>query len=100
MPLLLNIETNPYKKIKSFRLNAGMYGGIKIGSRTVQITEDGEKTTRKDGYNLSNFRYGLMGMVGVGPINFTLTYSLQPLFAKGKGPEVYPVGLQIALIPF
>lgn len=100
MPLMLNFETNPYHKRKSFRLNIGAYGGIKLGSRTVQINEEGDKLVSKDGYNLSNFRYGLIGMVGVGPINFTLNYSLQPLFAKNKGPEVHPVGIQLAIIPF
>ena len=101
LPVMLNIETNPYQKSKSFHINAGVYGNVLLGGKTSQKTNN-RKTKIKDKYNLENFQYGLIGQIGYGPVTFYGTYGLNELFKpeKDNGYTVNPITFGIKLIPF
>lgn len=100
VPLMLNFETNPRRPGKSFRLSAGVYGGLLIGSHTRQKSEEFGNNKERDDYNLNKLRYGFVGQVGVGPINFYANYSPQSLFRDGRGPDLQPFNVGLSLIPF
>lgn len=101
IPLMLNIETNPYQKSKSFHINAGVYGNVLLGGKTTQKTNN-RKTKIKDKYNLENFQYGLLAQLGYGPITFYGTYGLNELFKpeKDNGYTVHPITFGVKLLPF
>jgi hypothetical protein len=102
VPLLLEFNTSADPK-KSFHIAFGAIGGWKIGSITKQHYElDGSnyKVRAKQDFNLTPLTLDLTARVGYR--NFTLfaTYGLTPLFRDGKGPEVYPVTMGLAVAPW
>jgi hypothetical protein len=102
VPLLLEFNTSADPK-KSFHIAVGAIGGWKIGSITKQHYElDGSnyKVRTKQDFNLTPLTLDLTARVGYR--NFTLfaTYGLTPLFRDGKGPEVYPVTMGLAVAPW
>ncbi len=100
MPVLFNIETNPRKPGKSFRISAGGYGGLLLGARTKQKSSENGKVKIKDDFNLNKFRYGVIGQVGVGCVNFYVDYALNDLFKENLGPELRPISIGFTLVPF
>ncbi len=101
LPVMLNIETNPYRKSKSFHLNAGVYGNVLLGGKTSQKTNN-SKNKIKGKYNLENFQYGVLAQIGYGPVTFYGTYGLNELFKpeKDNGYTVNPITFGIRVIPF
>jgi lipopolysaccharide assembly outer membrane protein LptD (OstA) len=75
----------------------GGYVGVKLGSNLKLISDDDNKEKIKEDFHLNTFRYGLRAMVGVNNFSIYGTYSLQPLFKKDEGPELYPITVGIAL---
>lgn len=101
IPLMLNLETNPYQKSKSFHINAGVYGNVLLGAKTSQKTNN-RKIKMKDKFNLENFQYGLLAQLGYGPVTFYGTYGLNELFKpeKDNGYKVNPITFGVKLLPF
>lgn len=82
---------------KKLWVAVGVYGGLKLGSHTKLVTNDGEKTkTRKD-FHLNTLRYGLRAQVGFDDFGVYCNYSLASLFKKDQGPELYPLSLGVSL---
>ena len=102
VPMVLNFETNPRKKGKSFRINAGAYAGMRLWSNTKLKTSNKDKTKLKDDFNLNQFRYGLTGGFGYGAFNFYATYALTDLFdeSQDSGYKVTPFSVGISVVPF
>jgi len=100
VPVLLNIETNPNKLSRSFRLSAGVYGGVLLGARTKQKSSEKGKVKIKDDFNLNKFRYGAIGQIGFGCVNFYVDYALNDLFKESQGPELTPISIGFSLVPF
>jgi hypothetical protein len=78
----------------SFRIGIGPYAGYRIESHSKQVFYvDGEKEVQKekDNFYLNNFRYGLKLQMGTQGIEFFTAYDLNPLFAKGKGPDLHAI---------
>lgn len=100
VPLLLEFNTsnNPDR---SFHVSAGVVGSVRIGGRYHRKFEDegkNQKIKLRGDYNLNTFTAD--AMVRIGFSNFCVwgSYSLQPLFRSGKGPEVYPVSFGISVL--
>ncbi|HBH23964.1 MAG TPA: hypothetical protein DDY13_11140 [Cytophagales bacterium] len=77
-----------------FRIGAGMYAGYKLDSYSkVTYRSDGGKSKdrEKSSYFIRNFRYGVKGIVGIGDVDFWITYDLSPIFSENRGPELNPV---------
>lgn len=102
VPLLLELNTSR-RDSRNFHIAAGVIGGIKLGSSTKQIftvNNHTYETIRHDDYNLFPFKLDATVRIGYGDFTLFGTYSLTPLFEKGKGPEVYPFTVGIRICPF
>lgn len=99
VPLLLNFETNPHRKSRSLSINAGVYGGLKLGSSLKQKWSNKDLVV-KDGFNLQDWTYGLTGSIGYSIFNLYADYSLVGLFdSKADNNYVltpFNVGIQLA----
>ena len=96
VPLMLEFHFPGDDKL---HLAVGAEAGIKIGSHTkTMYKDDGEKIKdkeRKDFY-LSPFRYNAVAKIGYDDLSVFLNYSLETMFEKDRGPELYPLMVGIA----
>jgi hypothetical protein len=99
VPLMLEYQTNPRAKANSFHLGAGVVGGLRVGSHTKYVYDDGGKQKDKEpgDYYLNPFKVDGIVKIGWGVINLYGTYSITTLFRSGKGPELYPFSVGICL---
>jgi hypothetical protein len=109
LPIEFRIKTN-----KGFRIALGFKVGYLINSHTKYkgqrflVTDDDE--TISDGVNVTDkerdiskmelWRYGPTFRVGYKWFNVTAYYQLSKLFIPGKGPQLYPISIGVAVIPF
>lgn len=96
IPLLLNIESNPHQKDRSFCVTIGPTFGYLIKSRTKQISDERGKQKNNDAFNLEKFRLGLRAELGYGPVTFYGAYSFTPIHQYGL--KQYPYSIGIVLI--
>ncbi len=101
VPLMLNIKSNPRRPYRSFHLSAGVYGGFLLGANFKTKTRD-DKVKTKDNFALNNWRYGLRGEIGYGPLIFYGTVALNELFEEDKnnGYQITPYTVGVILWPF
>lgn len=95
MPLVFEFSTVGHRK---FFFNAGVMGGIRIGSRTKQIYHvegDRRKDTKRDPFETNLFKYSFIGGVGYGCVQVFGEYQPVQLFKEGHGPELYPFSLGV-----
>ena len=92
---------------KKFKFAIGFKAGILINKHTKykgKYFENNEvhngKTKSHDIKGLEDFRYGITARVGYGMYNLMFYYSLTSVFAKNKGPQIFPVSVGISLTPF
>lgn len=93
VPLLLEFQFPGNKRSNRLYMNAGVVGGIKLGSKTkIKYKENGDKQDKKNknDFNLNALRYGFTGRIGIKHLSIYGTYYPVALFEKNKGPELYP----------
>ena len=102
IPLLLEYQTNARSNKRSFHITAGVVGGLRIGSHSKNVYEDGgkHKDKNRDDFNLNPFKVSAMARIGWGKINLYGSYSLIEMFETDKGPELYPFSIGISLVNF
>jgi hypothetical protein len=96
-PLLFEIQI-PGKTCDKFYINAGVKGGIRVGSRVKQVYEvDGDKKKNRvrNNFETQLFRYSLVGGLGFGGIQVFGEYSPLQLFKDEHGPELYPFAIGV-----
>lgn len=101
LPLMLEYQTNRFSKMNSFHIGAGILAGVRFGSRTKLVyLENGQKKRDKDpgDYHINPFKYEAMARIGWGKLNLYANYSLNTLFKKNRGPELYPYSVGISLV--
>ena len=79
------------KKRRGIRFGVGGYAGLRLGSKTKIVTNDGggrDRTKNRDDFSLSNFRYGVRAQFGFKGFDFFANYDLNPLFQEGVAPEL------------
>jgi len=98
VPLILEAQI-PLSDGNALNFGVGVIGGIKLGSHTKIVYEnDGrQKDKVHDDFNLSLLRYGVTARAGYKMMQIYGTYYLSPLFETGKGPQLYPFEVGIAL---
>jgi len=84
MPLMLSVY--PIKD-SHFQINAGVEGGLLIGAKTKQISDEAGKVKVKGSFNLNPVRYGLRFGIGYDTFNIYAKYYLSDVFANGEGPK-------------
>jgi len=84
---------------KTINIGAGVIGGIKLCSKTKVVFDDGDKqkAKAKDDYSLNLLRWGATARIGYENFQIYGTTYFTPMFEKGKGPEIYPYEIGIAL---
>lgn len=101
LPVLLEYQTNRFSKKNSFHIGGGLMTGLRIGTHTKMVYDDGSKQKDKDhdskGYDINPFKFALMARIGWGKINLFANYSLNTLFKDNRGPELYPFSAGITL---
>jgi hypothetical protein len=88
LPLEIRYSTKPDDPARSFKISVGGRIGYMYDSfAKVKFKEDGEqkKLKNKQDFNLTKFRYGLTGRIGIGNFSLFGYYNLTPLFEEGKG---------------
>ncbi len=81
-----------------FKLAAGFRLGYLLSDHAKIIDTEGKRKLY-DYDGVATWRYGVSGRIGVGKIQLTGFYSLVPLIEEGKGTQVIPVSVGIALTP-
>jgi len=98
IPVMINFESNKGHHSKSFRLNAGGFAGMRIGSnQKVKFESDfngNKKVKTRDDFNLENFQYGLRGEVGFS------TYQLNDMFENQTAEELRGLNIGVMVVPF
>ena len=93
IPAILELQL-PTGEGHRLNIGAGVIGGIKLGSHTKMIFEDGRKFKSNRDLNMNILRGGVTGRIGYENFMIYGTYYLTPWFQEGKGPGYY------ALEPF
>ncbi len=76
---------------KSFWIEGGVTGGMKLGSHTkIKYTYNGDKEKNHDSFNLNLLRWNLTMRAGYGVFGIYGRCQMNPMFESGHGPEVYP----------
>lgn len=98
MPVMLELQI-PVSHGSAINIGAGVIGAVKLGSHTkVVYYDDGkQKDKNRDDFNLNVLRYGVTARAGYEMLQVYGTCYLSPMFEKGKGPELYPFEIGIAL---
>lgn len=102
LPLLLEFQIPTGEKGHRIYMSAGVIGGLRLGSHTKVVYDDGDKRKDKNkgDFNIATFRYGFTARMGYRAIRLYANYYPVQLFEKDKGPEVYPFSVGLVLIPF
>ena len=100
VPIIFEVQFPHTIRAKRVFLSAGIVAGIKLGSHTkVVYKDDGGKNKDKnnDDFNINPFRYGLTARLGFGNCSIFGDYYFTPMFVEGKGPELHPFSLGLAM---
>ncbi|MCB0807228.1 MAG: DUF2807 domain-containing protein [Bacteroidales bacterium] len=127
VPLLFEFQTNSRHKKNSFHIAVGMIGSARLSSHTKKyydernkeftvtqydaesdsyvdvftaISPDRSKTKEFDDFHLQPFKFDATARIGWGFINLFATYSVNEMFKKDKGPELYPWTIGITFVNF
>lgn len=85
---------------RSFRIGAGPYAAYRLASHSkvmYSIDGNGQKDKLRENPYLSNFRYGIRFQIGFRSTDLFFNYDLNPLFVKGKGPDLQAFSFGIVL---
>lgn len=99
-PLLMEFQIPTGKG--RIHISGGVIGGVKLWSNTkLQWRESGEKSKEKNksDYNLSPLRWGVTARIGYKEVSLFANYYMTSLFKPGRGPELYPFTIGLALTP-
>ncbi|MDX5437364.1 MAG: PorT family protein [Pontibacter sp.] len=103
----VNVPIMPMLKFKrengkdGFVIGAGGFAGYRLGSHTkLKYEEDGktEKDKTRDNFNLSDFQYGLEGIIGYGSLNLFVKYNMNDVFKDNRGPQANVISFGLRLL--
>jgi hypothetical protein len=97
VPLLLEFQIPVNQNEGRLFVNAGLVGGVKLGSHT-KVKHGNTKDKDRSGFNLNQFKYAATARVGYKDVCLFASYSLSPLFQAGKGPELTPFTIGISFL--
>ncbi len=101
VPLLLQFDTKRYKNEATFHVSLGVIGALRMCSNTKQVWEIDDTRYRAithDDFNLSPFKADATFRIGYGYLNLFVNYSLNSMFRKDAGPQLFPVSAGITLV--
>lgn len=95
VPLLFEFQIPVNQREGRIYVNAGVVGGVRIGSHT-KVKYGDEKEKDRSGFHMNAFNYAATARVGYKDVGLFATYSLTPLFEDGKGPKLTPFTIGIS----
>jgi len=125
IPLLFEFQTNSWHKKNSFHFALGMVMGVRLSSHTKKyydernkefevakydpatdkyetvfkaVSPDNSKVKDFDDFYMNPFKWDATVRIGWGFINLFATYSVNTMFKKDKGPELYPWTVGITFV--
>jgi hypothetical protein len=81
-----------------FHIGAGGFVGYRLGSWTkLKYFEEGNTYKNKNygSYNLTDWQYGLQGVIGYRSLTFFAKYNLNDMFRENQGPKAQTVSFGI-----
>lgn len=97
VPVLLEFQIPVNQNEGRLFVNAGIIGGVKIGSHT-KVKHGNVKDKDRNGFNLNPFKYSATARIGYKDVSLFANYSLTPLFETGKGPGLTPFTIGISFL--
>jgi len=94
VPMMININPWPSKKILSFSFGAS--AGYLIGSRTKQVSHERGKQKTHDDFDLNRWRFAYVAELGLGPVRLYGSYSINPLHEHDVEQYPYAIGVRIS----
>lgn len=101
LPLFLEVQFPNTNRARRMYISAGVIGGLKLGSHTKVVYENeygNSKTKNKDDFNINPFRFGVIARIGFGCISVFGEYYFTPMYIDGKGPDLNPFTVGMALV--
>ncbi|RZK32371.1 MAG: PorT family protein, partial [Hymenobacter sp.] len=103
VPLMLQLklrqkDAHNGRSHNGFTIGAGGFVGYRLGSWTkLKYFEDGNTYKDKNygSYNLTDWQYGLQGVIGYRSLTFFAKYNLNELFRDGQGPKAQTLSFGI-----
>jgi hypothetical protein len=83
-----------------FRVGVGGFVGYRLGSWTkLKYFEEGNTFKDKNygSYNLTDWQYGLQGIIGYRSLTFFAKYNLNDLFRENQGPKAQTVSFGVRI---
>jgi hypothetical protein len=109
IPLEFRFRTNPGRN--AFRLAVGGKVGVLYATRTkLKFKDEGNdemiKVKEKNDYGVNRWRYGLIGRIGLGPVNLFGFYSMNELFESSAlqsidssvRPQTFTLGITLTAL--
>jgi hypothetical protein len=84
-----------------FHFGAGGFVGYRLASWTkLKYYEEGTTYKDKDhgSYNLTDWQYGLQGVIGFKSLTFFAKYNLNDLFRSGQGPQAQTLSFGLRIL--
>jgi hypothetical protein len=102
LPVMLFVNTNPRHSNKAFRIGAGGYYGILLGSYTKQISAENGKQHYYGDFQCNPIDYGAMAVIGYGHVDLFAKYNMSSVFDTNKGgPNLQSITFGVKLFhPF
>jgi hypothetical protein len=102
----VNVPLMPMLKFKrqngkdGFKIAAGPFAGYRLGAHSKFKFDDGGRTQKekvRSSYNLSDFQYGLTGVIGYGNLDLFVKYNMNDLFKENRGPDANVISFGLRL---
>lgn len=87
-PIMLNFSTNPNHRNGGLQVSIGVSGGLLYSARQKQKSDERGKQKQKTDFNLDRWKAAWVAELGLGPVKFYGSYSINPLHKYGV--EQYP----------
>jgi hypothetical protein len=103
----VNVPIMPMLKFKrengkeGFHIGAGGFAGYRLGSHSKLKFEENDNTTKdkdRGSFNLSDFQYGLTGVIGYNDLSLFVKYNMNDLFKENRGPQVSVISFGLRLL--
>jgi len=106
IPMEFRFKTNPVND-RPFRISLGAKVSYNINNHTKYKGEDVVENTNETiilkKHNIpgiADWSYGVFARIGYGHFNLYAAYSLSKIFKEDEGPQIYPISIGLAIIPF
>ncbi|MCC9135400.1 outer membrane beta-barrel protein [Pontibacter silvestris] len=104
IPLIAMLNFKRADGSNGFKVGAGGFAGYRLGSHSKLKYDENSSTVKlkiRDNYNLTDFQYGLKGVIGYGAINFFVKYNMNELFRdEDRGPEANVISFGLNFLSY